>query len=127
MFPYKSIWGAKASKRVNLFIWTAAWGKILTNDNLMRRGCIMVDWCCMCCGSGSGEAVDHLLLHCPKAAGLWHFVFRSFGVQWVLSAHVMDLLFSWRNWLEKHSSLVWNLVPMCFMWTIWRERNCQIF
>ena len=89
----------------------------------MRQGYIMADWCCVC--RGSGKTVDHLLLHCPNAAGLWHFVFQSLG--WVISACVKDLLFSWRNWLGKHSSSVWNLVPACLMWTIWKERNRRFF
>ena len=38
-----------------------AWGKILTNENLMRRGYAMAEWCCMC--RGNGETVDHLMLH----------------------------------------------------------------
>uniref|UniRef100_A0A2N9FQN7 Reverse transcriptase zinc-binding domain-containing protein n=1 Tax=Fagus sylvatica TaxID=28930 RepID=A0A2N9FQN7_FAGSY len=37
-FPWKAIWRAKAPRRVSFFVWSAAWGKILTCDNLMRRG-----------------------------------------------------------------------------------------
>jgi hypothetical protein len=22
---------------------------------------------------------------------------------------------------------IWNLVPLCLMWTIWRERNARVF
>ena len=62
-----------------------------------------------------GETVDHLLLHCGKAYQLWCFVFRIFGISWVLSCTVSDFLFSWWNWLGKHSSYVWNLVPLCLM------------
>jgi hypothetical protein len=82
-FPCKSIW------RVSFFVWIAAWGKILTCDNLMRRGYVMVGWCCMC--KGSGESVDHLWLHCGVAWEVWNFIFRSFGVSWVLPERVMDL------------------------------------
>ena len=38
-----------------------------------------------------------------------------------------DFLFSWWNWLGKHSSYIWNLVPLCLMWCIWRERNWWTF
>ena len=38
-----------------------------------------------------------------------------------------DFLFSWWNWLGKHSSSIWNLVSLCLMWCIWRERNRQTF
>ena len=70
-----------------------------------------------------GETVDHLLLHCGKAYRLWCFVLRIFGISWVPSCTVQDCLFSWWNWLGKHSSYIWNLVPLCLMWCIWRERN----
>ena len=78
---------------------------------------------CRCCG----EIVDHLLLHCGKAYRLWCFVFRTFGISWVPLHTVQDCLFSWWNWLGKHPSNIWNLVPMCLMWCIWRERNRRTF
>ena len=52
---------------------------------------------------------------------------QIFGVSWVLPKRVIDLLASWRNWLGKHFSNVWNLVPHCVMWIIWRKRNNPIF
>ena len=78
---------------------------------------------CCCCG----ETVDNLLLHCRKAYRLWCFVFRIFGISWVPSCKVSDFLFSWWNWLGKHSSYIWNLVPLCLMWCIWKERNRRTF
>jgi hypothetical protein len=41
LFPWKSVWKVKAPPRVAFFIWSAAWGKILTCDNLMRIGYTM--------------------------------------------------------------------------------------
>ena len=29
--------------------------------------------------------------------------------------------------MGKHSSYIWNLVPLCLMWCIWKERNWQTF
>ena len=46
-------------------MWTAALGKILTCDNLMRMGYTMVSWRCM--RQCNGEAVDHLLIQCIVA------------------------------------------------------------
>ena len=31
------------------------------------------------------------------------------------------------NWVGKHSSNIWNLVPLCLMWTISREQNHHMF
>jgi hypothetical protein len=57
----------------------------------------------------------------------WNFVFRSFGVQWVLPNRVIDLLDGWWNMLGIHSSNIWNTITLCLMWTIWRERNSRTF
>lgn len=100
-FPCRSIWHSKAPPRVCFFVWSAAWDKIWTCDNLMRRGYSMATWCCMC--GCNGETVDHLLLHCSMAGGLWSFVFRSFGIKWVV-----ELLFGWHNGLGK-SSLIFGI------------------
>lgn len=62
IFPWKGIWSVKAPRQDYFFVWTAAWGKILTVDNIRRRGYTLVDWCCIC--RSSREVVDHLLLHC---------------------------------------------------------------
>jgi hypothetical protein len=37
---------------------------------------------CMC--RSAGETVDHLFLYCRVVRELWSFVFRSFGIDWVL-------------------------------------------
>ena len=63
-FPWKSIWGVKAPKRVSFFVWTAAWGRILTCDNLMRRGYSMAGWYCMCCCSGETGSSLIALQYC---------------------------------------------------------------
>lgn len=60
--PWKSIWCTKVPKRVSFFLWSATCGKILTIDNLIKRGLWLVNWCCMC--HCSGEIVDHLLIQC---------------------------------------------------------------
>ena len=99
--------------------------KILTYDNLMRRGYTLINWCCMC--RCEGESVDHLLIHCYMANELWNFVFRSFRIQWVLPRTVIDLVDGWWNLLGKHYSDIWNMVPLCLMWMIKRERNSLTF
>ena len=109
----------KAPCRVSFFVWIVAWGRVLTTDHLRKRDYTIMDWCCLC--KYNGESVDHLLLHCGEVFRLWSFALRS------LPKRVIDLLAGWRNWLGKHSSNVWNLVPHCVMCIIWRERNNSIF
>ena len=64
-----------------------------------------------------------LLLHCVFSFAMWGYVFRLFGVNWVLPHTVFDLMVGWRNWLGKRSSAVWNVVLLCLMWLLWRELN----
>ncbi len=54
-------------------------------------------------------------------------VFGTFGIHWVMLGSVLDLLFGWWNWLGKQGSDIWNLVPLCLMWTVWKERNRRTF
>jgi hypothetical protein len=81
VFPWRSVWSTKAPKKVAFFIWITAWGKILTYNNLMKRGITLVNRCCMC--KCSGETVEHFLIHYVIAKGLWLLAF-PFGVHWVL-------------------------------------------
>ena len=73
------------------------------------------------------ESVDHLFLHCRVAKEIWSLAFRFVGIDWVLPHRVSDLLFGWWNWFGKKFSSVWNLIPSCLIWIIWRERNSRTF
>ena len=85
----------------------------------------MAGWYCMC--KEGCERGDHLLIHCALTSNLWHSVLHSFGVLWVFPNRVVNLIYGWHNWFGKHDSVVWNLVPSCLVWTIWRKRNRRIF
>lgn len=66
------------------------------------------------------EMVDHLLIHCHGAYQSGSFVFRYFGV----SARSVD----WVDELVgKHSFDIWNLIPLCLVWCIWRKGNICTF
>jgi hypothetical protein len=107
-------------------VWTASLGKILTLDNLRKRGLIVVEWCYMC--KRSGESINHLLLHCEVARTLWSVLFSLFGVKWVMNERVLDLLACWKGQRGNKMVMgVWRMAPLCLMWTIWREMNARCF
>nr|CAN61601.1 hypothetical protein VITISV_013027 [Vitis vinifera] len=78
-FPHDTAWNSWAPVGVHFFAWEATWGKILTLDQLKKRGWKLPKRCYMC--KEEEETSDHILLHCPKALILWQLVFALFGVQ----------------------------------------------
>ena len=63
------------------FAWEASWGKVLTLDQLKKRGWILANRCFLCCEEE--ETIDHILIHCTRARVLWELLFALFGVTWV--------------------------------------------
>ena len=71
-FPYQS------PLRLVCFAWEASWGKVLTLDQLKRRGRILANRCFLC--EEEEETVEHLLVLCPKARMLWDLILVIVGV-----------------------------------------------
>ena len=52
---------------------------------------------------------------------------QAYGIHWVMPGSVEGLLSCWHQWLGKHNSNIWNLIPGCIMWIVWLERNRRSF
>jgi hypothetical protein len=124
-FPWKSVWRSKAPPRVAFFVWTAVQNKILTLDNLGRRGLVVVNRCWLC--ETEAESVDHLLLHCVITNALWNAFFAWFGLCWVMPCSVKELIACWWSGDHTRSAVMWKMVPQCILWCIWRKRNNRCF
>jgi hypothetical protein len=71
----------------------------------------------------AGETVDHLFLHCEYARELWSLVLCMYGIHWAMPRKVSDLLACWRRkGHTKGNTVIWNAIPSCLMWLIWREK-----
>ena len=56
-------------------------------------------------------------LHSAVTQDLWSLIFCLFGSSMLeLLSHRMG-----------HNGEIWNIVPLCLMWGIWRERNANRF
>ena len=41
---------------------------------------------------------------------------------------VKEALFSWRgSFVGKKRKKIWNSIPLCIFWTVWKERNRLVF
>jgi hypothetical protein len=52
-------------------------------------------------------------------------IFCLFGVSWAMPQTIYDLLHCWRR--KGPAYVVWNAIPSCLMWLLWRERNQRAF
>ena len=48
-FPKSVIWSPCVPTNVGFFVWEASWGKVLTLDQLKRRGWTLANRCFLCC------------------------------------------------------------------------------
>jgi zinc-binding in reverse transcriptase len=67
----RSVCALKIPLKVKLFLWLSLNYRILTKDNLHKRGWSRSLNCCFCVGS---ESVDHLFFHCPLSAQIWNAI-----------------------------------------------------
>ena len=126
LFPFRFVWNPWVPTKVGFFAWEASWGKVLTLNQLKKRGRTLANWCFLC-GEGE-ETVNHLLIHCSKARMLWELFLAIFGVNWVFPFLVKEALLSWHgSFVGKHRKKAWMTAPLCIFWTIWWERNRLVF
>ncbi|RVW34760.1 LINE-1 reverse transcriptase-like [Vitis vinifera] len=129
MFPYVGIWSARVPPKVAFFAWEASWGKILTLDQLQRRGYSLANRCFLCLTEA--ETVDHLLLHCVMTRTLWNLLFSLFGVEWVLSGTVKETLLGWHGaFVGKIRKKAWQMAPLyifCPSFLFPRKKGTYIF
>lgn len=118
-FHWKAVWSSKVPPKISFFVWMAVLGRILTNGSLRKCWLVIIDWCCVC--KRAGESTNHLLLYCLIDSEMWNIVFTLFGLSWVMPKDVSELLASWSGKFMKHrNGEIWNMVPHCMIWGIWK-------
>ncbi|XP_042967635.1 probable uridine nucleosidase 2 isoform X1 [Carya illinoinensis] len=117
---------AKVPSKVAFFGWLVSLEKVLTTDNLRKRGFYVMDWCTMC--KNDGESVNHLFLHCEMATALWNELFVKLGIVWVMPFQVVDFLVCWQGAAGSRRNIEeWRMIPLCLFWCLWLERNGRCF
>ena len=99
------------------FAWEATWGKVLTLDQLKRRGRSLANRCYLC--ENEEETIEHLLVHCQRARLLWEIILAIFGIEWVSPFSIRQALLSWQGArVGKKRKKVWRAAPICLFWTV---------
>ena len=76
-FPTLSVWNPLVPLKGGFFAWEASWGKVMTLDQLKKRGRPLANRCHLC--EEEEETLNHLLVHCPKARMLWELILAIVG------------------------------------------------
>lgn len=122
----QKIWPKRLIPKIGFFSWATAQYRILTQDNLQRRGFALANKCVLC--YDNEESMDHLLLHCNYSREVFSSTLLQFQVEWVAPRIVEDLMLQWENpftspWLRR----LWNFGLQHVWWGLWKERNNRIF
>ena len=108
------------------FAWEVWWGKVLTMDQLKKRGFQMASRRPVC--GKAEEVLDHLLIHCPSIWGLWFRLISILGLHCVCPRLAKVLLLGWNYFpISKKTKRLWRAAPLSLFWAIWKERNKIVF
>ena len=125
-FPSKIIWDSWAPTKVSFFSWEVTWDRILSIDQLKKRGWVLAGFRCTC--KDADESVEHLLIHCGQLESYDTFSSSSLAFR---GFFLFLLRICWRDstvalWVGK-KRLVWRTTPLCLLWIIWKEQNQRTF
>ena len=115
-FPFQSIWNPIVP--LGLFVWEAPWGKVLTLDQLKRKGIPLANKCFFC--EEDEETIDHLLIHCSRAKMFVGSFLAIVDSNWVFPQMVRQSLLAWLGAnIGRKRKRIWMATPLCLFWTLW--------
>jgi len=118
------IWGPAFPPSHSCIYWIFHHGKMPTDENLRKRGCIVVSVCSLC--MTAVETSDHIFLGCQFAMQLWHWIGSKLNC--VIDRSSVDTLLSCRP--ARCSSQVSDIYIVAILHTlhtIWWARNSLRF
>ena len=122
-----SLWGLGHWPKITLFLWILMRGRIITWENLKRRGMVGPSMCVMC--QKVEETTSHLLQECDWAAEIWEKGETLFRRPRLRETPIQNMVEMWSDKPFKNSILkrIWEIFPGFVLWETWKERNSQIF
>ncbi|XP_026460037.1 uncharacterized protein LOC113360789 [Papaver somniferum] len=125
-FPIDVVWSREYPYKINFFLWLLSHDRIMTADNLLRRGMNVSSLCCFC--DEDDETSSHLFYECWRTRRIWDYFVEGCRFEWTYNSNVTINVKSWKfNWCDERLSQIWNNIPVAIWWCIWRERNARVF
>ena len=113
--------------KIKLFMWLVHHKKILTSDNIRKRGILGTSKCHLC--EAQEETMEHLLNSCIFTSRLWDTFANIFQQTDRDKGSIINTLNNWRRNFSDYEFLssTWALTPSFIIWNVWKERNNRIF
>lgn len=124
---WSKLWDRAQWPKIYLFLWLVVRGRILTWENLQKRGFTGPSQCIIC--RKDREDMAHLLDACPLASMLWDQGAQRFCRLDRVCGSPQATIRSWHPNPFQNPILnrLWLLFSGFLMWLVWKERNAQIF
>lgn len=123
------IWKAHAEGKCRFFAWTLLHKKILTANNLQKRGWTE-DTDCRLCGNDF-ETPTHLCKDCPYTKEVWGILRQWLNLTQIQSVQESGSLINYwrkcRNKFQRAERRKVDGIFVYFWWNIWKERNHRQF
>eukprot|EP00253_Pinus_taeda_P027356 PITA_27356 len=124
---WKNLWRHQGWMKIKLFMWLFHHRKILTWDNIRKRGMIGPSICQLY--EAQEENMEHLLNSCKFTSRLWDAFANIFQQIDRNKESITNTLNRWRRNFSDNEvlNLAWALMPSFIIWNIWKEMNKRIF
>lgn len=127
---WKTEWHPDGMTKINSFILLLAHCKVLTAENLRKKGILGPSWCALF--RQHKESIQHLFVHCSDAKMTWSLALGDlfFLVNWP-----SDVKYFFTSWEKNYRGSfqhkpgfkrLWMVFPKYLCWTIWLARNVSI-
>jgi hypothetical protein len=121
------IWSSALWPKVSTFLWLIIHNRILTWDNLRKRGFIGPSMCVLC--QSQEETKEHLFNGCRYSQTVWDQGAQIMRRSNQNRGSIRDTIENWDSITYNNPILnhIWQLLPGFILWQIWKERNKRIF
>jgi exonuclease III len=121
------IWQPFIWPKISFFLWLTAQNRILTWDNLMKKGFTGPSRCTLC--MQSEETMEHLLNTCQYSQQIWDWGAQTMRRSQRNRSSIRETLANWDavSFYNPILQRIWQLLPGFILWAIWKERNKRIF
>jgi hypothetical protein len=128
---WKNIWNNDGLPKINTFCWTLLHRKILTGENLSKRGIHGPFRCALC--KKESDTIQHIFLECSYVHRVWEIILQNLynKVRWPNT--INHLLQNWKSRykgsLKNKATFqrIWTTLPKYVSWKIWLARNKALF